>query len=130
MSEIEELKMVFSDNLKYYLSELNLTQVDLTNYMQVSSSTVSDWCNGKKLPRMDKIQKICEWMRITRDDLLESRELMLTRESLTSREKYVLQMFDRLNQDGQQKATEYIEDLAGNDKYKKDNASFEETNIA
>ena len=41
--------------------------------MKVSSATVSDWCNGKKMPRMDKIQAICNWLRIEKSDLLEDK---------------------------------------------------------
>lgn len=70
MSE-EEYKIVFSRNLRYYLELDGKTQADLCEYMKVSSATVSDWCNGKKLPRMDKIQTICNWLRIEKSDLLE-----------------------------------------------------------
>lgn len=70
MSE-EEYKVVFSRNLRYYLALAGKSQADLCEYMKVSSATVSDWCNGKKLPRMDKIQTICNWLRIEKSDLLE-----------------------------------------------------------
>lgn len=119
MSEIDELKKVFSDNLKYYLNNSKLTQVDLTNYMGVSCSTSSDWCNGKKLPRMDKIQKICEWLHITRDDLLEERSSNVSKESLTPFEKRLLDLFNEMNNDGQGMLVEYAEYLCGNSRYKK-----------
>lgn len=72
MSE-EEYKRIFSKNLRYYLELDGKTQADLCEYMKVSSAAVSDWCNGKKMPRMDKIQAICNWLRIEKSDLLEDK---------------------------------------------------------
>lgn len=72
MSE-EEYKTIFSRNLRYYLELDGKTQADLCEFMKVSSATVSDWCNGKKMPRMDKIQTICNWLRIEKSDLLEDK---------------------------------------------------------
>lgn len=73
MSE-DEYKITFSNNLRYYLELNEKTQADLCEYMNVSSATVSDWCNGKKMPRMDKIQTICNWLRIEKSDLLEDKK--------------------------------------------------------
>ena len=73
MSE-EEYKIIFSRNLLYYLELDGKTQADLCKHMNVSSATASDWCNGKKMPRMDKIQSICNWLRIEKSDLLEDKE--------------------------------------------------------
>ncbi|MBE5886729.1 MAG: helix-turn-helix transcriptional regulator [Lachnospiraceae bacterium] len=67
----EEYKKIFSTNLVYYLKINQKTQADLYKYIGVSSATVSDWCNGKKMPRMDKIQSICNWLKIEKSDLLE-----------------------------------------------------------
>ena len=61
----EEYKIIFSKNLLHFLEINQKSQADLCKYIGVSSATVSDWCNGKKMPRMDKIQSICK------SDLLE-----------------------------------------------------------
>jgi transcriptional regulator with XRE-family HTH domain len=50
--------------------EKDKTQADLYRYMKVSSATVSDWCNAKKLPRMDKIQSIANWLMVDLSELL------------------------------------------------------------
>lgn len=65
----DNAKMVFADNLKMYLKEKGFTQIDLANYMQCSSSTVSDWCNGKKYPRVDKMQRMADWLGVRMSDL-------------------------------------------------------------
>lgn len=69
----KELRELFSENLKHWLSERGKTQTDLRKYMDVSSATASDWCNGKKIPRTDKIQVICSWLGIELDDLLTNK---------------------------------------------------------
>lgn len=66
----KELREIFSMNLKYWLDQRNRTQADLRRFMNVSSATVSDWCNGRKIPRTDKIGAICAWLNIELDDLL------------------------------------------------------------
>lgn len=73
MSE-EKLLTIFSRNLKKYLSEQNHTQADLCKYMHVSSATVSDWCNARKMPRADKIQAIASWLEVSIGDLMEEKE--------------------------------------------------------
>lgn len=70
MSE-EEIRKIFSRNLTYYLGINGKNQKDLVEYMKVSSSTASNWCTGQKLPRMDKIQSISNWLGIQNSDLLE-----------------------------------------------------------
>ena len=66
----EDLKKIFADNLKKYLSVRDYTQADLARKMKVSSATASDWCNGNKMPRSDKLQSICNWLKIELQDLL------------------------------------------------------------
>lgn len=68
----QEFDIKFGKNLKYWLEYREKTQADLASYMGVSTSTVSNWCNGIKLPRMDKVDKICDFLTIDHSDLMES----------------------------------------------------------
>ena len=72
--EMEMQKQIFAKNLRRYLDLAGKSQTDLKEYMHVSSSTVSDWVNGAKMPRMDKIQSICNWLNIKKSDLLEDKK--------------------------------------------------------
>jgi transcriptional regulator with XRE-family HTH domain len=67
----EKLKMAFGRNLKRLLTERDKTQAELCRRLKVSSATVSDWANGKKIPRADKLQAICVWLNCELSDLLE-----------------------------------------------------------
>ena len=52
----------------------NKTQLDLAEYMNVSQATISNWCKGVKIPRMNKIDKIAEFFNIKRSDLMVDKE--------------------------------------------------------
>lgn len=67
---MKDLKATFARNLKQHLVEGNKTQADLARYLHVSTAAVSDWANGNKMPRADKIQSICNWLHIDLQDLL------------------------------------------------------------
>jgi len=83
MSE-EEIRKIFSRNLTNILVERNKSQRDLVNFIEVSSSTVSNWCTGQKLPRMDKVQIIANWLGVNNSDLLENKkqDMQLTYEEM------------------------------------------------
>lgn len=67
------LRKIFQDNLSRLLSEKNVTQKDLAQYMVVSAPTVNDWVKGRKIPRMDKIDKLCIFFGVNRSDLIEQK---------------------------------------------------------
>lgn len=69
MSE-KEINRIIADNLVHQMSIHNCTQLELAQYMGVSQATVSNWCKGIKLPRMSKVDKICDFFHINRSDLL------------------------------------------------------------
>lgn len=73
-TESDLLKSIFSENIIYWLNQRGKTQADLYKRMDVSSATASDWCNGKKLPRTDKLVDIASWLMIELSDLLEVKD--------------------------------------------------------
>lgn len=66
-------KEIFSKNLKKWLSIRHKTQTDIVESLKISASTVSDWCNGKKFPRIDKIEMLADFLNIYKSDLIEER---------------------------------------------------------
>lgn len=69
----EEYKKIFSRNLRYYMDLYSKNQMDLMNDLHLSSSTVSNWCTGQKLPRMDKVQMLADYFKINKSDLIEEK---------------------------------------------------------
>lgn len=78
MSETE-LNMVIANNITKQLELHNRTQLDLAEYMGVSQATVSNWCKGIKMPRMTKIDMICNYFDIKRSDLMNNKSEQVTR---------------------------------------------------
>lgn len=72
MSE-ETYQKIFSKNLNYYMALNAKTQTDLINDLGFNKSAVSTWCNGTRLPRMDKIEKLARYFKINRSDLIEEK---------------------------------------------------------
>lgn len=70
MSE-DDYREVFSKNLNYYMHKNNVKQIDLVNTFHLSKSAISNWCNGIKIPRMDKIEMLADYFGITKSALLE-----------------------------------------------------------
>ena len=61
---------IFSENLNHYMALRNVTQEELAEYLGISRQAVSLWCRGKGNPRMSKIESICQYLNINREDLL------------------------------------------------------------
>lgn len=71
--EEKETQRIFSDNLKYYLKLNNKTQLDLANAIGVSNTTINNYVKGYNAPRMDKVDKICKYLGVSRSDLIEEK---------------------------------------------------------
>jgi len=51
---------IFVRNLKYFMEARGISQADICRELDRSSATVSDWCSGKKYPRIDAMQKLAD----------------------------------------------------------------------
>lgn len=69
----DEYKKIFAKKLKHYMTSQGKNQMDLMRDLGLSSSTVSNWCTGAKLPRMDKVQLLADYFHIMKSDLLEEK---------------------------------------------------------
>lgn len=69
MSE-DEYKKILSRKLNYYMSLRGKNQMDLMNDLHISSSTVSSWCTGQKMPRMNKLEMLADYLGVTVTDLI------------------------------------------------------------
>lgn len=70
MSE-KDFKQIFSSRLKYYLNKYEMTQLELSKRLGVGTTSIYNWCNGVKIPRMDKVDAMCEIFHCKRSDLME-----------------------------------------------------------
>lgn len=67
-------KEIMSRNLKKYISISGKDRKELSAIWGFPYSTVTEWVNGKKYPRVDRIQIMAEYFGIDMADLIEDRE--------------------------------------------------------
>lgn len=60
----ENAREIFVRNLRYFMDMKGITQADICRELEVSSATVSDWCTGKKYPRVDKLQRLADLLNV------------------------------------------------------------------
>lgn len=76
----KETQRIFSNNLKYYLKLNNKTQLDLAKAIGVSNTTINNYVKGYNAPRMDKVDKICKYLGVSRGDLIEDKSKAKTQQ--------------------------------------------------
>ncbi len=66
-------KEIFAKNLKWYIEQSGKDRRELANTWGFKYSTVSEWLNAKKYPRIDKIQIMADYFGIAMSDLIEEK---------------------------------------------------------
>lgn len=107
----ETFNEIFSKRLRFYLSKYNMTQVELAKKLGVGTTTVYNWCNGIKSPRMDKVDAMCNLFSCSRADLVDEKSSTPETPILSSSEKKLLFDFSKLNEKGQLKVLEDTHNL-------------------
>lgn len=102
-------KNIFALNLKRYMELKGKSRTDISEALGISYFTVSDWVNGKKYPRMDKVEMLANYFGIKKSDLIEDKNklnLQLFTEGkspeepkLTEGEKMWLELYHRVSDD-------------------------------
>ena len=109
-------KNIFASNLKKYMKEYQKSRNDISEALGISYFTVSDWVNGKKYPRMDKVEMLANYFHIQKSDLIEDK---VEKNSppiieLTEGEKAILELFRKVPEDQQQLVLQMIRAALGN----------------
>lgn len=66
----DKYKKIFSKNLNYYMNLKGKTQTDIINDLDINKSAISSWCNGTRLPRMNKVELLADYLNISVSDLI------------------------------------------------------------
>lgn len=68
--------------LKSYMDQFGMNQTDIAKRLNVSKQTVSDWMNGKKFPRVDKMQQLADIFGVLLSDMYTpSHQKLILKES-------------------------------------------------
>lgn len=80
MSDIENSdlgnKVILANNLKYYMTINKVERNDLCKNLGFKYTTLTDWINAKKYPRIEKIEMMANYFGIQKSDLIESNKDM------------------------------------------------------
>lgn len=81
-------KETMSKNLKYYIERSGKDRKTLAEIWGFPYSTVTDWINGNKYPRIDRIEVMADYFGILKSDLIEEkteehREMQKRNDTLT-----------------------------------------------
>lgn len=85
-------KKIFANNLLFYLDQNEMKQNDLCSLLGVTKATISSWCNGNKMPRMDKIEKLAQIFNIQKSDLIEEKK-SINKKLTPQQEKELIDLF-------------------------------------
>lgn len=66
-------KNIFAHNLQRLMEQQEKSRRDISNDLGISYYTVSDWVNGKKYPRMDKVERLAKYFSVLKSDLIEDK---------------------------------------------------------
>lgn len=64
-------KEVFSKNLRYYIEKSEKDRTEICTTLGLKYSTFTEWVNGNKYPRIDKIEMLANYFGIQKSDLIE-----------------------------------------------------------
>ena len=106
-----EYGKVIAKNLKRIAYEHKKTQADIARDLHLNQGTVSTWMVGSRVPRMDKIDLLCNYFNVSRAEIMEEAPTIVT-ERISSAEREILRLFRSLNDTGQSEALRDISNLA------------------
>lgn len=67
-------KNVFANNLNYYMKINNIDRTKICQSLDIPYTTLTDWLNAKKYPRIDKIEMLSNYFDIKKSDLIEKKD--------------------------------------------------------
>ena len=67
-------KEVFARNLKRFVDMSGKDRKEITNALGIPYSTLTDWMNGNKYPRINNMEKLAAYFGVSKSDLIEDFE--------------------------------------------------------
>lgn len=103
-------KYIFSENLKKLMSEKDVSRRDIADVLKISYFTVSDWVNGRKYPRMDKVEMLANYFGVLKSDLIEEPTETDSSKTITvtEDEQKLLDLFRKVPESQQQMVLQMI----------------------
>ena len=84
-------KNIFASNLKSYMALNGKGRKEVCEALGFNYYTFSDWVNGKKYPRMDKVEMLANYFGCLKSDLIEEKQKQPAESELSIRKKEFMQ---------------------------------------
>lgn len=121
--------MSIGDNIKLLRHRNHETQKQLGEALGLSEMAVSQWENGRAVPRMGSIERMAVHWQVTKSEIVGGAdEVKVPLPSLTMREVSLILIYRELDDAGQLKLLDFADDLRLSGKYKSDGCDEGDTN--
>lgn len=87
-------KNIFANNLKRYMEENHKTRREVCEALGFNYYTFTDWVNGKKYPRMDKVEILAKYFGCLKSDLIEEKKEPAEEGELSKNKKAILSLVE------------------------------------
>lgn len=111
LNDDNNTKKTFARLLQYYANIRGKQQSDLVKDLKLSQSTVSNWWTGEKMPRMNNIQMLADYLGVEKSDLLEDKSDNPSQNTLSADEQLLISAYRSLTSDDKEKLFERIQEL-------------------
>lgn len=113
-------KEILSKNLKYYIEKSGKDRRELAEIWGFPYSTITEWINGRKYPRIDRIEIMADYFGILKSDLIEEKsaeqEKPVTDDGLTESQRKLIDFAKGLSEDQADKVLQLMQSIVAFDK--------------
>jgi transcriptional regulator with XRE-family HTH domain len=110
-------KKIFAYNLQHYLDVTGKARTQVCFDLKINYSTFSEWITARKYPRIDAIEKLANYFKIQKSDLIERKDVEVKQPTflLTDEEKELFEGLRQLNIRDKNAVTKIIFSLANDE---------------
>lgn len=72
--EYKSARKILSENLEQLMKQNNITQIELSEAIGVSQSTISNWIKELKYPRIGKVEELAEYFNVPKSRITERQD--------------------------------------------------------
>lgn len=102
--------MKFQDRMSKLMDEKKLTAYRISKDTGISTSLLSYWKNGEKLPGAENLEKLADYFGVSVDYLLGKEKPAIQEDNgLTDAERELIDLFDRVPEDKQELVLQQVE---------------------
>lgn len=108
-----EHKEVFAKNLKKYMELNGKSRREVCAALGYSYFTFSDWVNGKKMPRMDKVEQLANYFGVLKSDLIEEKKETAPEDGLSDAKKQLFALAENCSEEEAERFLQVFELILG-----------------